>query len=69
MDTSNYKKILFELYLKGMIDEDTLEEKMEEINRKEFEEDVNKAINEIKVEDYVKEAIKRIYSERFQKEQ
>ena len=69
MDTSNYKKILFELYLKGMIDEDTLEEKMEEINRKEFEEDINKAINEIKVEDYVKEAIKRIYSERFQKEQ
>ena len=69
MDTSKYKKILFELYLKGMIDEETLEEKMEEINRKEFEEDVNKAINEIKVEDYVKEAIKRIYSERFPKEQ
>ena len=61
MDTSNYEKMLYKLFLKGMIDEKTLEEKMNEKNRKEF--------GEIKVEEYVKEAIKRICSERFQKEQ
>ena len=61
MDTSNYEKMLFKLFLKGMIDEKTLEEKMEEKNRNEF--------SEIKVEEYIKEAIKRICSERFPKEQ
>ena len=61
MDTSNYEKMLYKLFLKGMIDEKTLEEKMEEKNRNEF--------SEIKVEEYIKGAIKRICSERFPKEQ
>jgi hypothetical protein len=54
MDTDKYEKMLYKLFLKGMIDEETLEEKMMERKNKQFEENVNKAILELKDEGQLK---------------
>jgi DNA-binding transcriptional regulator YhcF (GntR family) len=69
MDTDKYEKMLYKLFLKGMIDEETLEEKMEERKNKKFEEDVNKAILEVMEGGYVKKTMARIYAEKTNKEE
>lgn len=69
MDTNNYEKMLYKLFLKGMIDEETLEQKMEERKNKKFKEDVSQEIIETEAVSHIKKHIERIYAERFKKEE
>ena len=60
-----YNEMLYKLYLKGIIDEEQLEEKMEQREKQtEFETNVNKAILEIMEEGYIKKTIERIFKEK-----
>ncbi len=59
-----YAEMLYKLFLKGIIDEEQLEEKMENRKNTEFEKDVEKAIKEVMEEGYVKKTVERIFKEK-----
>ena len=66
MDESKdrYNKLLYKLFLKGIIDEEMLEKMMEEREKAtKFEKNVEKAIIEVMEESYVKKNFARIYKE------
>ncbi len=65
MDNNDkYNKMLYKLFLKGIIDEEQLEEKMKNRKNMEFEADVNRAILEATEDGYVKRTFNRIYNEK-----
>jgi hypothetical protein len=61
----NCNKTLRKLFIKGIIDKETLIAKMEERNNiTEYEKNVNKAILEVMDGGYVKKAVERIWKEK-----
>ncbi len=62
-----YIETLKKLHIKGIINEKELKEKFEEYKKKnptEFEKQVEKAINEIMDDGYVRKTFNRIYKEK-----
>lgn len=65
MDAEKYNKMLYKLFLKGIITEEVLVEKMEERKKSaKFEEDVNKAILEVMEDGYIQKTMERIWQEK-----
>ena len=62
MDSEKYNKMLYKLFLKGIITEEKMVEKMEERKKStKFEEDVDKAIFEVMKEGYIHKTMERIW--------
>lgn len=66
MDKDKLTKVLNRLYIEGKISKEDREKMMKEIpnKRNDFEEQVNKAVQEVMDDGYVKKTIERIFKQK-----